>query len=292
MIVTRYADAPSFYAAAESFLMAYEAENGLMIGILHNMLRVPDSYTNPYFALVFDNDAPVLACVMTLPYEPTLSYGTPDAVLSTAIDTLIADMHTIYPALPGVVAPKQTADTFAAAWNAKTRQPTRLFMHERLYRLDRVNPIRPVSGVMRQATEQDRLFLLDWLYDFEHEAFGSVKGGREIVEKRLDMALQWGFRRYYLWEDAGKAVSLSGAAGDTPNGIRLGPVYTPPELRGRGYASACVAALTQLLLDEGRTFVTLFTDLANPTSNHIYQVIGYHPLLDVEMYRFDAVPFG
>jgi predicted GNAT family acetyltransferase len=79
---------------------------------------------------------------------------------------------------------------------------------------------------------------------------------------------------------------MAGYAGPTPNGIRVGPVYTPPHLRGRGYASACVAALSQELLDTGHKFCFLFTDLLNATSNHIYQVIGYQPIVDVDMYQF------
>ena len=81
-------------------------------------------------------------------------------------------------------------------------------------------------------------------------------------------------------------MSLAGAGGLTPNGIRVGPVYTPPELRGRGYASNLVAGVSQLQLDAGRTFVFLFTDLANPTANQIYQEIGYEPVNDVDEYAF------
>jgi predicted GNAT family acetyltransferase len=79
---------------------------------------------------------------------------------------------------------------------------------------------------------------------------------------------------------------MAGHTGPTPNGIRVISVYTPPHLRGRGYASACVAALSQRLLDQGRKFCFLFTDLANPTSNHIYQEIGYEPVRDIDQWRF------
>jgi predicted GNAT family acetyltransferase len=88
-----------------------------------------------------------------------------------------------------------------------------------------------------------------------------------------------------FWED-GETVSFAGYGGLTPNGIRIGPVYTPPELRGRGYGSALTAALTQQLLDGGRRFCFLFTDLANPTSNSIYQRIGYRPVSDVDAWAF------
>src|SRR5262249_39695999 len=111
---------------------------------------------------------------------------------------------------------------------------------------------------------------------------------REDAERDVDFRLNrdsnlGGLR---LWWDGSKPVSFAGYGGLTPHGIRIGPVYTPPELRGRGYASACVAALSQEMLDRGRTFCSLFTDLSNPTSNHIYQAIGYEPVIDVDLYRF------
>jgi predicted GNAT family acetyltransferase len=83
---------------------------------------------------------------------------------------------------------------------------------------------------------------------------------------------------------------MAAHTGPTPNGVRVGAVYTPPELRGRGYASACTAAVTQRLLADGRRFCFLFTDLSNPTSNSIYQKIGYRPVCDVDQYRFSNQP--
>jgi predicted GNAT family acetyltransferase len=81
-------------------------------------------------------------------------------------------------------------------------------------------------------------------------------------------------------------VSWAGAGGRTPHGTRIGPVYTPPEHRRRGYAGALVAATSQAQLDEGLEFCFLFTDLANPTSNHVYQAIGYEPVTDIDVYVF------
>jgi hypothetical protein len=93
-------------------------------------------------------------------------------------------------------------------------------------------------------------------------------------------------RTLYLWHDEGRPVSMAGAGGLTPHGIRVGPVYTPPDLRGRGYASNLVAGVSQAQLDAGRTFVFLFTDLGNPTANKIYQAIGYEPVIDMDEYEF------
>ena len=109
-------------------------------------------------------------------------------------------------------------------------------------------------------------------------ARGAGRSGSSTVVRRAPA-------RLVLWEDDGRLVSLAGHAGETPNGSRVGPVYTPPELRGRGYASALTAALTEQLL-ERRRFCFLYTDLANPTSNSIYQRIGYRPVTDVTVWRF------
>ena len=89
-----------------------------------------------------------------------------------------------------------------------------------------------------------------------------------------------------IWEVDNTPVSMAGYAGPTPNGIRIGAVYTPPELRNNGYASAVTAGLSQYLLDSGKDFCFLFTDLLNPTSNKIYQQIGYQPVCDVDRYLF------
>ena len=88
-----------------------------------------------------------------------------------------------------------------------------------------------------------------------------------------------------LWTDP-EPVAMAVASANTPNGGRVGGVYTPPHLRGRGYASALVAQLSQSILDSGKRFCFLFTDLANPTSNSIYRKIGYEPVSDFAEYRF------
>lgn len=126
-----------------------------------------------------------------------------------------------------------------------------------------------------------------WLVAFGREA---VPDDPPIAEP-LGVAERWinqVGRRGYLWEVGGVPVSLVGAGGETPRGIRIGPVYTPPEHRGRGYASALTAAASQDQLDRGRRFVFLFTDLANPTSNKIYRAIGYEPVIDMDLLRFEA----
>jgi predicted GNAT family acetyltransferase len=133
----------------------------------------------------------------------------------------------------------------------------------------------------------DRDVVADWMIAFVSEATPeeppSLADARAAIDRWIRQESAFG----YLWLDHGQPVSLAGARGETPNGIRIGPVYTPPAHRGHGYASAVTAAASQDQLDRGRRFCFLFTDLSNPTSNKIYQAIGYEPMCDVDMYRFE-----
>jgi uncharacterized protein len=155
-------------------------------------------------------------------------------------------------------------------------------MSERIFRLTQVRAPPVPVGHLRLAGIPDRALLIDWFEAFGREALprGIPVEVPPLVDRRLD---QGGI---YLWDD-GEPVSLAGVGARTPHGIRVGPVYTPPDRRGRGYASACVAGASQAQLDAGLDFVFLYTDLANQTSNHIYQAIGYEPVRDVDSWRFD-----
>ena len=107
-----------------------------------------------------------------------------------------------------------------------------------------------------------------------------------VVDDRLS------YRGLSLWEDAGQPVSMAGVTRITAGQVRVGPVYTPPGLRGRGYAGALTSVVSQAALDAGADRVLLFTDLANPTSNALYQRLGYQPLEDRAIWSFHASPAG
>ena len=130
----------------------------------------------------------------------------------------------------------------------------------------------------------DRGLLVSWLAAFAAEALNETDALR--VQRNVD-EWQRGARRYWLWTASSRPVSMAGAGGETPNGIRIGPVYTPPGDRGQGYATNLTAFVSQTVLDEGRRFCFLYTDLANPTANRIYQAIGYEPVGDAMMVAFE-----
>jgi predicted GNAT family acetyltransferase len=97
-----------------------------------------------------------------------------------------------------------------------------------------------------------------------------------------------GYGGLVLWERENRSVSLAGRYRAVAGQARIGPVYTPPELRGRGFGGAATAAVTQAALDEGAEVVVLFTDPANPASNTLYQRLGYRPVSDWAVLRFGA----
>ncbi len=275
--VRRFAGVDAFLAAAGSFLAAREAEHNLIFGICSSLRETPERYGEPYLAVVERGDRVVAAALQTPPFRLVLSEVDEPA----AIDALVDDVLTR--SLPGVAGPVEHVRAFAGTWLARGGPTPTLAMSERMYRLATVIPPRPIPGRSRIAGPADRDLVIDWTEAFMREAFGDADP--VVVAADVDRWLARRGRTIYVWDD-GEPRSLAGVGGDTPNGTRIGPVYTPPALRARGYASALVAEVSQAKLDAGRRFCFLFTDLANPTANHIYQAIGYEPIRDVDAYRF------
>ena len=284
MELQRFADVASFYGRSEPFLLQREAEHNLILGICAVLKYRPDTYGDgpPYFATVEDGGVVLAAAVRTPPHNLVLSH----LAGIDALDLFAGDLHGPGQGLPGVVGPSTVSRAFAERWRRLTGKPSRRAMAMRIYELTTVNPVHGLDGHLRRATAADRALLLEWYESFQRGVFGQAD--REGLIRSIDqhLAADPQIRGLYVWED-GAPVSMAGYTGPTPHGIRIGPVYTPPEHRRRGYASACVAAVSRRLLDSGRRFCFLFTDLANPTSNQIYQAIGYEPVGDVDEYRFD-----
>ena len=284
MRVTRYGEVDAFLEQARPFLEAREAEHNLILGLSSQLRRDPRMFgEDPYLGVV-EEDGDVRGVVFrTPPHNLILS----ELDNARAIEPIVAAVRDEFASLPGVVGPKQRVAQFAAAWEAATGAKGRLELAQRTFRVDRVEPPHGVPGRMRAYGPSDRELACRWMDAFTAEALPESAPHPQSSEEFVDRRDEDPDGGLVLWED-GEVVSLAGYGGPTPNGIRIGPVYTPPERRGRGYGSAITAALTQQLLDGGRRFCFLFTDLANPTSNSIYQRIGYRPVSDVDMWAFTS----
>ena len=279
MDVLRSSSVAGFMDLAGEFLEAREAEHNLLFGISSQLISDPTGFDYPpYLATVVDGDRVVAAALETPPWRVVLSMFDDDA----AADLLADDLATS--GIPGAVGPAPAAAAFAEAWQRRTGQQARLGRHERAFRLRKVIAPRPAPGSMLPARQEDRDLMIEWVGAFNEEALTGAP--HQDWGRMADRWLRGVGRRLFFWHDEGRPVSMAGAGGLTPHGIRIGPVYTPPDLRGRGYASNLVAGVSQAQLDSGRTFVFLFTDLANPTANKIYQAIGYEPVIDMDEYEF------
>ena len=290
MRLERFADIAAFATRVEPYLLTHEATHCLPLGLLATLPGEPlPGGEIPYMALVTDaGGAVLLVALRTPPFGLILSLlasvAAADADATNAALALVADdVADCYAGrLPGVNGPVPVARLFAEIWQRRLGRAARLAVHERVYQLETVIPA-SAPGAMRSVAEGDRDLLTRWMTAFAAEA---------LPEQGIDAAawvdhyLASPSRGGYLWED-GVPVAWVGYGNPTARGIRIGPVYTPPEQRGHGYASACVAATSQWLLESGRTFCFLFTDLANPTANHIYQTVGYNPVNDVDVYEIE-----
>jgi uncharacterized protein len=263
----QFVDADGFLAVAGDFLEAREAEHNLIFGISSYIRDQPNAFGDrpPYFATIVSETHVVAAALRTPPHNLVLSEIDDPA----AIELLVADRQD--DDLPGVLGPVEHARTFAERWASANGRSCRHHLSERIFRLRSLIPAPPVAGRLRIATPDDRELVVAWLHAFMAEALG--KTDHAEASRLADRWLEARGRTLYLWRD-GATVSLCGVGGETPHGIRVGPVYTPPAARRRGYAGALVAEASRLQLEAGRRFCFLFTDLANPTSNHVYQMIG------------------
>jgi len=196
-----------------------------------------------------------------------------------AIAGLIAALRAQGVALPGVMGPAGDAERFAAAWGGEREH----FMQQLLYACEEVEALRPARGRLRVADEQDAVTLQRLTSGFQSAIREPIdeRRVRATVERHLSAGT------LFVWDD-GEVVSMTMVQGATAHGIRVSGVYTPLELRNRGYATSCVAEVTRRMLASGRRFCVLYTDASNPTSNAIYTRIGYKPICESAIWRFSS----
>jgi RimJ/RimL family protein N-acetyltransferase len=187
------------------------------------------------------------------------------------------------PVLPGVSGEPVTARAIAESWSLRTGGSSRCQMREAVHLLgELIEPAEPPSGRLRPARIDDRELLVRWEHEFVIEArlpSGAASEVERTIERRLDYGGQ------FVWDDGGPVCTV-GHAPQVAGTLRIGPVYTSPENRGRGYASAAVAGICRDALARGVRQCMLFTDLTNPTSNKIYAALGFERCGDWEELTF------
>jgi predicted GNAT family acetyltransferase len=278
--VRTHKTAQGFLQAAQAELEAREAANGLMLGVCGRLIRHPERFQMPVcLKTVEENGKLLLAATMTPPHNLLLT-GDPGRIEDCAGELAAALTREGWK-IPGVFGPIELARAVAERLAAAEKKPFHLKKKLRMYELTRVLLHDPEGGRLRKAASADRDRITRWWYAAQLEMTGGADPGecRQTAEHRLADG------DIYVW-DAGEPVSMACKTRPTKRGISIGTVYTPRELRRRGFATACVTELSRLLLREGWAYCTLYADLANPTSNSIYHKIGYRAIGDFEEYGF------
>jgi predicted GNAT family acetyltransferase len=274
--VVRHANATEFLARAKLWLERAEAENNVILGIA-GFFESYSGQVKPYLLTIHDNGPIVGAALMTPPRRLLISSMPDSAVLSLA-HYLFTDTVSV----PGVLGPSTCARVFAESWITQTGRTFRLKMSERIYACEFVTAAPSSPGSLRAATQNDESLLVKWAGEFCREA--KIEDETAFTQAQIPNQISKG--SLYVW-DNGEAVSMADLRRETAHGIAVSLVYTPPRYRNNGYATSCVAALTKRMLDTGKRFCCLYTDLSNSTSNSIYQRIGYQPVCDVQDWVFE-----
>jgi predicted GNAT family acetyltransferase len=279
---TCYKNAADFLAAAGKYLASNEARYALINGIAKAVAINPHRYgtADPWFCSVGTGKDINAAAIRTPPYMVLLAYfsGNIEAIAEELVHAVAKDFE----AVPGVVADKELGDIFAGLWCQKYGARITHTQAQRIYKLVKVNNVPLAPGRLRVATMADKELVIKWAHAFHIDVGGEV---RHAAEGDPTPGLEQGW--VFFWEDGGRPVAMAVKTRPTEKGITVGGVYTPPELRGKGYATSCVAELSQQILQSGLEFCTLYTDLANPTSNSIYMKIGFKPVCDSVEYTIE-----
>lgn len=280
------ADPAAFWDAASDHLLADPVVNSV---IITNVLgRRAGTVTDPapatYLTVTDDSGTVVGGAMRTPPFAISLS-----ALPATAVVPAVETLLTACPDAAGVAGAVSVAEAFATEWTRRSGQDRKVSMRSRIHRLDRVTWPAASSGRARLATVADVALLTDWRIAFDLEVEPGEGGSHDLAAHRAATRSRAESsvteQRAWLWDDPAP-VSLVGATLPAGGIVRVAPVYTPPDKRGHGYASALVAAVSQGALDAGAEACTLYTDITNPTSNKIYAAVGYRPVCDVRAYRF------
>jgi RimJ/RimL family protein N-acetyltransferase len=265
--------ADEFLAGAGDFLHARPVANTLLLTVTKTLRRRGSH--------AFGDGTPVFgwcgegAFLRTPPRAALLTDMPPAAAAELAISLAGTD-------LPGVGGPEAVAEAFAAEWHRLTGATPRVTARHRLYRLDKlIPPDPPPAGAVRVAGASDRDLLVDWMAAFQAELGEDPGSAAELVDDKLSHG------GLMLWADSeGWPVSMAGITRMEAGMVRVQCVYTPAEHRAKGYAGGVTVAVTCAALDAGATDVVLFTDLTNPTSNALYQRLGYSPIEDRRTVEF------
>jgi predicted GNAT family acetyltransferase len=272
MIFTVYNNAKDFTDDVLEILNRHEIQNNLLYKNIGD---------DKFMASVKDDDGNIILTAARTPSRPMTLYETDNVRNDDAAEFFAQSLVGYDIDVDCVITEKELAKSFCEKYSKLTNKTYHNNESLVLYVLEKVNTIKPISGSFRKASEADMFFLPYWLADFvpacnlgEYNLAGGIEGANKKIETG----------DAYLWVDE-YPVSLASKTREVSDCAIIAQVYTPPNLRGKGYSTACVAALSQKLLDDGYKYCALYADCANPASNRVYQKIGYKEVFWYDQYK-------
>ena len=277
-----YDDAADFWAVTQDLFEAERVKHTTVLSVVDAVLNAPQQNAAPLVLVTLHDEAGSLsgAAMRTPPWPMALS-GVP----VDGVPLLVKELLQRHPELDSVMGPRDVTEAFASAWATATDHDVRTVLDLRLYRLAELT-VPQVEGGPRIATEDDLEVAAQHWLGFSTESPGhrhtTAADAEETVRRQFALG-----GATVLWEVDGTVVSSAAVKVPNVGASRIGPVYTPPEHRRRGYAAAATAEAAQWARRAGAQEVLLYTDLANPTSNGVYQRIGFRPVADYVELAFD-----
>lgn len=264
--IKRYSNVKTYFAENQNYLMQSEINNNLIIGLIKSYENIMEIPNQVYVLTVFDDSEPKL----------TFFKNTTKGILAgnnadkKDCELLIEYLQNQIVLIEGIVGDEEYIETFMSVFPLKISSMKKLISHE----LSNVNEVPLSKGLARLANESEIDILAHWSFLFQEEENlfpkKTLEGFVQLVKNLVNNSV------LYVWEINNEIVSMAAIVRDTPNFQIVGAVFTPVNQRKKGYASSLVHFVSQLIVDKGKK-AGLFTNAGNPTSNKIYQKIGYNP---------------
>ncbi|MEC4696772.1 GNAT family N-acetyltransferase [Bacillus anthracis] len=263
-----YEEVVNFKKEVISFLEKNEQENNLILGVLQMVQQ-------PIFMGVAKQEEEIVIVFLQTEEKKQIIVATSE-VMGVDIKELAKELTKVYPDIPGLIGNKKVVQKLAEEIAVLENKKMNVVMEQGVYALQQVKKKWTEEGIFREINSDELPVIEKWIYQFCEDV--NLPTTKEEAEQTAHTLIT--NHRLFGLEIDGKLVSVAAKTRPTKNNITINFVYTPKEERKKGYASNCVAALSQRMLDEGYKTTTLYTDLANPTSNKIYQEIGYEQIAE------------